>query len=823
MTELYIKLYRFFAHHRGLMWLSMVLLFVICGAVAAQIHLEEDINKLMPSSRNEDGSIKLAFASLRIKDKTFILFEGRNDADVELLSQVCDEFVDSLMVGETDSTGLIHDIMNSIPEEIMFDGVDYVTSHLPSFIDTGAYAGFDTLLTESSMKAQMERNMEDFGSMVGESFPQLIEMDPIGMRNVLAAQMAPLVEGTGGGFSIVNSHFFVPDSTVCVAFLTPRFSSTNTGEGSSLFQKINSLISSFEEEYPDVKICYHGSPADGYYNSSTIKADLVKTVIGSLILVVLFLMLCLRSWSTLPLLVLPVGFGALLGMAVMYLLKGQFSLLALGIGAIVLGVAMSYVLHVMVHSKYVHDPEQLLRDQVKPVSLGCITTIGSFMGLIFIKTDLLQDFGLFAAIAIVGATVFSLVYLPHLLFMEKPKINKKAFELIDRINNYPFDRNKILKTSMLLVAVVCIGFYIAKGILFDSDMRHLGYLAPNVTYSENLLKSKTAQTLRSEYFASQGSTMEEAIENFSKLSTRLDSLQKLGLIEGYTHTDALFVPLSRQEERIEAWKNYWTEERLAKVRKLINATAPAAGLSPEGFEAFFESAVADYEPGALYEEEIIPSGFQSTLMEETYDGKFLCFTQVTCAPEENGSLDNYYRVCNSIASEPDLLVLDTFYYTSGTLAQLNSDFNILQWVSMLFVFVVLLLSFNFNIRYTLLGFAPILLSWLIVLGAMAAFNMQFNLINIIISTFIFGIGVDYSIFVMNGLIGSNENAALLKYHKCAIFFSAFILIVTVGSMLFAKHPAIQSVCFATLVGMISAVVFSYVMQPAVFRWMNRNK
>ena len=35
---------------------------------------EEDIDKLMPSSKNEDGTTKLAFANLRIKDKTFLLF-----------------------------------------------------------------------------------------------------------------------------------------------------------------------------------------------------------------------------------------------------------------------------------------------------------------------------------------------------------------------------------------------------------------------------------------------------------------------------------------------------------------------------------------------------------------------------------------------------------------------------------------------------------------------------------------------------------------------------------------------------------------------------
>ncbi len=209
-------------------------------------------------------------------------------------------------------------------------------------------------------------------------------------------------------------------------------------------------------------------------------------------------------------------------------------------------------------------------------------------------------------------------------------------------------------------------------------------------------------------------------------------------------------------------------------------------------------------------------------MEQSYNGEYLCFTSVRCANDTvRSKTSDYHRICDAVAQISGLLVLDTYYYTTDTLMQMNDDFNVLQWVSMLFVFIVLLFSFRFNLRNTLLGFLPILLSWLIVLGTMVIFDMRFNLINIIISTFIFGIGVDYSIFVMNGLTHSDEDSRLLGYHKTAIFFSAIILIVTVSSMLFAGHPAIRSVGFSTLVGLVSAIVLSYVVQPAIYRLINK--
>ena len=810
MTRLLIRLAQYFRSHQLVCWLSMVALFAFFGYFATQIHLEEDINKLMPSSKNEDGTTKLAFADLKIKDKVFLLFEGEH---ADSLAMTCDEFIESLTQSDSASQ-TIGDVFYRLDEDLMPDAIDYMAEHLPAYIDTSAYARFDTLLTREHFVRQMQQNRDDLTGEFGSMFPELIQMDPMGMRTVLAEQLAPLM--SAGSYKTIDNHFFVPDSTVCIAFITPRYSATNTGQGSAMFQMLNELIDQYAKSHPQVRISYHGTPASGYYNSTQIKHDLTTTIAGALLLVLAFLLYCFRRWDTIPLLLLPVAFGTLFGLTVMYWLKGEFSLLALGIGGVVLGVAMSYVLHVLTHHQYVSDLQQLLRDQVKPVLLGCITTIGSFAGLLFVNTDLLRDFGLFAAFAILGTTLFSLIFLPQML---SGKTNQHAFGWLDRINAYPFDQKRPLLVGILLVVLLGVGAYLVGGTHFDADMHNLGYEADITEHSEELLRSKTYTGDKTKYFASQGRTMEEAIDHFALLDHKLDSLQRIGLVKSYTHTNQLLVALHTQQQRIDAWHRYWTSERQATVRRLINETAPQAGLNPDAFDAFFEAANADYQPDALYNAELIPEGYLSTLTEESYGGDYLVFTSVRCQNDSVRSSDSdYIRICDAISSNPHLLVLDTYYYTTDTLIQMSRDFDTLQWLSMAFVFVVLLLSFRFNVKYTLLGFAPILLSWLIVLGVMNLFGVQFNLISIIISTFIFGIGVDYSIFVMNGLVNQN-----LQYHKTAVLLSAIILIVTVSSMLLAQHPAIRSVGFSTLVGLLSAVILAYVLQPAVYRWMQKGK
>ena len=119
----------------------------------------------------------------------------------------------------------------------------------------------------------------------------------------------------------------------------------------------------------------------------------------------------------------------------------------------------------------------------------------------------------------------------------------------------------------------------------------------------------------------------------------------------------------------------------------------------------------------------------------------------------------------------------------------------------------------------ILAFLPMTLSWFIVLGCMGILGLQFNLINIVISTFIFGIGVDYSIFVMEGLLSkakSQSEPRLLIYHKTAIFFSAVVLMITTGSLILATHPALKSIGIATIIGMSSAVALAYILQPFLF-------
>ena len=138
-----------------------------------------------------------------------------------------------------------------------------------------------------------------------------------------------------------------------------------------------------------------------------------------------------------------------------------------------------------------------------------------------------------------------------------------------------------------------------------------------------------------------------------------------------------------------------------------------------------------------------------------------------------------------------MTILDRAYYSSRMADLVNEDFNTVLLISSLLVFLALLISYG-RIELALLASLPMAVSWVLILGMMALFGIEFNIVNIILSTFIFGLGDDFSIFIMDGLLTEYKNGRkLLAAHKTAIFFSAFTTVVGIGVLVFAGHPALK--------------------------------
>ena len=804
MHKIFVPIYNFFKGHKMLMYLIMGISTVVFIVYGLKLHFEEDITRLLPSSSVES---QLAFSSIQLKDKIYIQVTSADEPlSTDILAERADEFIE-LLYEKDSSNHFISNVLYKLEPEVAINALDFVLEHIPSFIDTSAYHDFEKALEPEAIEKQMWVNYEQMMEDETGDLTQAIMYDPLNLRNVV---LGDVLQSAVGNFNIIDGQLFCPDSTAAMAFLAPAFRSLDSKASTQFSRMLSHARKEFEATHPDVKVYTHGDPIGSVSNAGRIRTDLVITVGISLILILLLIGLCFRSFPFIWKLLLPIFYGTAFSLACIYWIKGGMSLMALGLGAIVLGVAISYTLHVLIHHFFVGDPEKLLRDESTPVFLGCITTVGAFCSLLFTDSDLLRDFGLFASFALLGSTLFALIFLPHFLPSIKADSHGKTFRRISRINNLPFDKKKWF--LVLITVIVVIGILFSPKVKFDSDLRNLDYNSPDEVAAEGLYNEKNNDGFFHLYFATVSTDIDEALEADKSLMRILDTLSQKGLVHSYTgFIPKLFVTQSDQEQRIAAWNNFWTEERKAYAIAQVDKGAHNFGLDPMMFYDFKELLNADFEAASLLESGVVPANLLGNFIECNADNQYMVFTDVSMLFDEKDI------VTDALVTNPKTFVLEPFYYCKSMVEVINDDFNIAVWISSLFVLLILLVSFR-NIITALLSFIPMVLSWFMVQGYMAIIGLEFNLINIIISTFIFGVGVDYSIFITEGLLkqARTGDSDVLTWHKVAIFFSAIILVIVVTSLLFAVHPAIRSIGLSTLIGMASTIMISYALQPFAF-------
>jgi len=169
------------------------------------------------------------------------------------------------------------------------------------------------------------------------------------------------------------------------------------------------------------------------------------------------------------------------------------------------------------------------------------------------------------------------------------------------------------------------------------------------------------------------------------------------------------------------------------------------------------------------------------------------------------------------------IVIDRKRLNETLLGNLKNDFNRLIGYSLIAV-VLLLLLFYKDLMLTFLTVVPIAITWVMTLGIMKLLDIDFNIFNVIISTFVFGLGVDYSIFITNGLIKEHTfGVKELPTYKTSILLSVITTILGVGVLVFAQHPALYSISVVSLIGILSAVVVAFTIQPMLFKAMINNR
>ncbi|MBQ8581941.1 MAG: 1-acyl-sn-glycerol-3-phosphate acyltransferase [Alistipes sp.] len=803
MMNPFLALYDWFKDHRSALCLTLLGSVVGLAFAAVGVQFEENI-----SSFFDDGEQagKAMFDNLKLKDRIVVLFSGEEPDELVEAGYAFVQAVEPLV-----AEGLIATVTDTAGASTVGATTDFVYRYLPLWLEEADYVRMDSLLTREGIHKAVERSYRLMTSAAGMAVGEVVRRDPLSIATHLMRRFERF--DAGGDYELYADHLFTADMKTMLLFLSPAHGLGHTGENERLVSGLEEAMAHIEGQYA-VDVSCVGGPVVAVYNARQIKRDTMLTLSIALLIIVGGLFLSFRNRRAIPLIVTPPLYGALFSLALIYFIQGSISAIAIGAGAIVLGIALSYSIHVVAHSNHTPDPKRIIEELTYPLTIGCLTTIGAFVALLFTRSALLHDMGLFAALALVGTTLFCLVFLPHFLHQsDKQQVPNRLMQWIEQANSYDYTKNRWVVALVVVLTIGGLFFY--RGVGFDSDMSRLNYEPEEVRWAENRLEEAFGKAQRRVYLVSSADALTEAVADYERLTQEVSAMQQEGLVEGFTSVADFVLDRGEQERRIARWEQFWQERRATTMRS-FNEALTAVGFRAGAFPDFGELLHRRYEVCGYTEEELRDVPILSDWINFS-DDRTLLVSGLELKQEHKGAV--YAR----LKERTTTAIIDRAYFSSRMVETAGEDFNYILFISSLIVFVALLLSYG-RIELALLAFLPMCITWVIILGMMALFDIRFNIVNVILATFIFGIGDDFSIFIMDGLLEEYRTGRkMLGVHKTAIFFSAFTTVVGMGVLILAEHPALKSIALISVLGMMAVVLVSYTLQPLLFRLLVRSQ
>ena len=741
MSARFIQIYFFFRKRRFLFYLFLGTLLIAILFFASRIKVQEVITGISGSGGNP-GKFETVVNHVRFNDKLIIrlsLADTAAKADPESLIHYAKDLTDSLTC-RFDST-YIKGITGNITDSSISASTDFFYDHLPVYLDEDDYRKIDSMLIPASIHSAIEKDYIDLLSPAGFALKKMILRDPLGLTYLAMNKLKSL--RAGDGFEVVDGFILTRDRKNLLLFITPANPATETSRNEKLLEGVDEILVKISAvNKPAIRGQYFGAIAFASGNAHQIKKDICLTLVIALCLIFLLIGWYFRSWK-IPLLgFLPALFGGGLALAILYLLKGTVSAISLGIGSVILGLIVDYALYIITLFRKKGDMVVVLKEMTLTIFLCSLTTAGAFLCLVFLRSSVLHDLGLFAALSVAGAAFFALVILPHFLNQNDLKKNSIPDNIIDHVAAFSFEKSRVFIVLLLVMTVVSI-FFLSK-VRFEDDMLALNFVPGKLKVMEKDLDRITGASLKTIYLVSTGQVIDDALRTQERMQKDLSGLRSSGVIHSISGSADLLFSDSLQRARIQRWNDFWTEQRRDLLEKEVKRSAADFRFRENTFEPFFQHTKKNFPILSQAETKTLISGMLSDYISET--GDLSMITTLVKVRQEDKK-----EVYKALEGRPGIVVFDKQILANHFIADLKHDFSLLVRLSMIFVTLLLLLSFG-RIETGLTTALPMFASWLLTLGFMGMTGIRFNIFNIIVSSFIFGLGVDYSILMMRGLL-----------------------------------------------------------------------
>lgn len=807
MHRFFIFLYYLISKNKTLSVLAAAGIAALCVFFASKINFEEDINQIIPKNEKSDLTAKV-LRQLNFSDKIIVIIENKSKEDQFQLSETADSFLTKIEPLQK----YIGSVQGKVNDNEISETFDFVNQNLPLFLNENDYIEIERKLQKDSIAKQVENNYVSLVSPTSLVTKDFIKKDPLGITFLGIKKLNAL--NISKDFKLEDNYIVTKDGKNLLLFIDPKNKSNDTKNNEAFVNQLNEIKDNLNKQFKGkTEISYFGSPVIAVANAQQIKKDIQNTVIISMTVLLLLLIYYFRNVFTPIIVFLPTVFSVLLALLILYFIKDKISAISLSVGAILIGITIDYALHILTHYKHNNNIEELYKEITQPIILSSATTAVSFLCLVFVRSEALKDLGLFAAITVILSSITALIIVPQLY---KPKTKEKAVNtnFIDKIGSYPYEKNKPLIIGCSVIILICLfGF---RHVGFNEDIGDLNYIPEDLKISEAKLQKLSDITSKSIYTISYGNSESEALTRNSQLSQFLEKEKKEGKVLSYNSLGNIVLSEKDQQKKIENWKKFWdTHKKNQTISELIK-NGNQFGFNSSAFNQFNQNLNKNYSTLSLKDYEKV----KALQISEFLSNENGFYTVSNVVKVDDKKRDAFIR---DVEKKHDALAIDRQQMNENFLGLLKRDFNTLINYSLLAIIVTIIIFFR-NFELTVLTMFPIVLTGVVTAGILYFLGLELNIFSTVVCTLVFGVGDDFSVFLTQAMqkehtSGKNE----LPTYRTSIILAVFTTVLSIGSLIFAKHPALHSLALVALIGMFSVIIITSTLYPFWFRLLITNR
>lgn len=807
MHRFFIFLYYLISRNKTLSVFITLSIALVCGFFASKINFEEDINQIIPKNEKSDLTAKV-LKQLNFSDKIIVIIENKSKEDNFQLSETADTFLQKIDPLQK----YIGSVQGKVNDSEISETFDFVNQNLPLFLNENDYKEIERKLQKDSITKQVENNYVSLVSPTSLVTKDFIKKDPLGITFLGIKKLNAL--NISKDFKLEDNYIVTKDGKNLLLFIEPKNKSNDTKNNEAFINQLNEIKDNLNKQFKGkTELSYFGSPVIAVANAQQIKKDIQNTVIISMTLLLILLIYYFRNFFTPIIVFLPTVFSVLLALLILYFIKDKISAISLSVGAILIGITIDYALHILTHYKHNNNIEELYKEITQPIILSSATTAVSFLCLVFVRSEALKDLGLFAAITVILSSITALIIVPQ-LYKPKQKDEKVSTNFIDKIGSYPYEKNKPLIIGCSIIIIACIfGF---RHVGFNEDIGDLNYIPKDLKISEAKLEKLSDITSKSIYTISYGNSENEALARNSQLSQFLEKEKKDGKILSYNSIGNVVLSEKDQQKKIEIWKKFWDSHKKNQTISELISNGNKFGFNSSAFNQFNDNLNKDYATLSLEDYEKI----KALQISEFLSNENGFYTVSNVVKVDETKRDAFIK---DVEKKHEALAIDRQQMNENFLGLLKRDFNTLINYSLLAIVLTIIVFFR-NFELTVLTMFPIVLTGVVTAGILYFLGLELNIFSTVVCTLVFGVGDDFSIFLTKAMqkehtTGKNE----LPTYRTSIILAVFTTILSIGSLIFAKHPALHSLALVALIGMFSVIIITSTLYPFWFRLLITNR